>query len=98
MSISHGHFYIVVSRYFLQCQNITSGHHKVCSDGVADNIERLTRVTLTNDTMAITWRPRNKTTGKPLQKTPMQRQIKSYYLELASGLHVSKMVQVVAAS
>lgn len=42
--------------------------------------------------------PRNKATGKPLQKTPMQRQIESHYPELASGLHVLKMARVVAAS
>lgn len=66
--------------------------------GVEVNGERLTRVALTNDTMAITWTPRNKTTGKPLQKTPIQRQIESHYPELASGLHVPKMARVVAAS
>lgn len=66
--------------------------------GVEVNGERLTRVALTNDTMAITWTPRNKATGKPLQKTPMQRQIESHYPELASGLHVPKMARVVAAS
>ncbi len=66
--------------------------------GVEVNGERLTRVALTNDTMAITWTPRNKTTGKPLQKTPMQRQIESHYPELASGLHVPKMARVIAAS
>lgn len=66
--------------------------------GVEVNGERLTRIALTNDTMAITWTPRNKATGKPLQKTPMQRQIESHYPELASGLHVPKMARVVAAS
>lgn len=66
--------------------------------GVEVNGERLTRVALTNDTMALTWTPRNKATGKPLQKTPMQRQIESHYPELASGLHVPKMARVVAAS
>ncbi|AXF61923.1 hypothetical protein DVA43_21460 [Leclercia sp. W6] len=66
--------------------------------GVEVNGERLTRVALTNDTMAITWTPRNKATGKPLQKTPMQRQIESHYPELASGLHVPKMARVIAAS
>ncbi|AKL02710.1 MULTISPECIES: hypothetical protein [Enterobacter cloacae complex] len=66
--------------------------------GVEVNGERLTRVALTNDTMAITWTPRNKATGKPLQKTPTQRQIESHYPELASGLHVPKMARVVAAS
>ena len=66
--------------------------------GVEVNGQRLTRVALTNDTMAITWTPRNPDTGKPLQKTPMQRQIESHYPELSSGLHLPKMARVVAAS
>lgn len=66
--------------------------------GVEVNGQRLTKVTLTNDTMAITWTPRNATTGEPLQKTPIQRQMESHYPELASGLHLPKMARVVAAS
>ena len=66
--------------------------------GVEVNGQRLTKVALTNDTMAITWTPRNAATGEPLQKTPMQRQIESHYPELASGLHLPKMARVVAAS
>ncbi|PPS50422.1 hypothetical protein [Citrobacter braakii] len=66
--------------------------------GVEVNGQRLTKVALTNDTMAITWTPRNATTGEPLQKTPMQRQMESHYPELASGLHLPKMARVVAAS
>lgn len=66
--------------------------------GVEVNGQRLTKVTLTNDTMAITWTPRNAATGEPLQKTPIQRQIESHYPELASGLHLPKMARVVAAS
>ncbi len=62
------------------------------------NGERVTKVHLTNDTMAITWTPRNRATGKPLQKTPAQRQIESHYPELASGLHLPKMARVVAHS
>lgn len=66
--------------------------------GVEVNGQRVTKVNLTNDTMAITWTPRNKATGKPLQKTPAQRQIESHYPELASGLHLPKMARVTAAS
>ncbi|MBI0776745.1 phage major capsid protein, P2 family [Escherichia coli] len=66
--------------------------------GVEMNGERVTKVHLTNDTMAITWTPRNRATGKPLQKTPAQRQIESHYPELASGLHLPKMARVVAHS
>lgn len=64
--------------------------------GVEMNGERVTRVHLTNDTMAITWTPRNKATGEPLQKTPVQRQIESHYPELASGLHLPKFARVLA--
>lgn len=66
--------------------------------GVEVNGQRLTKVALTNDTMAITWTPRNAATGEPLQKTPMQRQMESHYPELASGLHLPKIARVVAAS
>lgn len=66
--------------------------------GVEVNGQRLTKVALTNDTMAITWTPRNTATGEPLQKPPMQRQMESHYPELASGSHLPKMARVVAAS
>lgn len=66
--------------------------------GVELNGERVTKVHLTNDTMAITWTPRNRATGQPLQKTPAQRQIESHYPELASGLHLPKLARVVAPS
>ena len=62
--------------------------------GVDLNGERVTKVHLQNDTMAVTWTPRNRATGKPLQKTPVQRQIESYYPELASGLHLPKFGRV----
>ncbi|EHM47039.1 hypothetical protein [Yokenella regensburgei] len=64
--------------------------------GVEMNGERVTRVQLTNDTMAVTWTPRNKATGEPLQKTPLQRQIESQYPELAAGLHLPKFARVLA--
>ncbi|WP_198578999.1 hypothetical protein [Citrobacter portucalensis] len=66
--------------------------------GVELNRERVTKVHLTNDTMAVTWTPRNRATGQPLQKTPAQRQIESHYPELASGLHLPKLARVVAPS
>lgn len=64
--------------------------------GVEMNGERVTKVHLTNDTMSVTWTPRNRATGQPLQKSPVQRQIESHYPELASGLHLPKMARVVA--
>lgn len=64
--------------------------------GVEMNGERVTKVHLTNDTMAVTWTPRNRTTGQPLQKSPIQRQIESHFPELASGLHLPKFARVIA--
>lgn len=64
--------------------------------GVEMNGERVTKVHLTNDTMAVTWTPRNRATGKPLQKSPVQRQIESHFPELASGLHLPKFARVIA--
>ncbi|WP_414454648.1 hypothetical protein [Enterobacter hormaechei] len=64
--------------------------------GVEMNGERVTKVHLTNDTMAVTWTPRNRATGKPLQKSPVQRQVESHYPELASGLHLPKFARVIA--
>ena len=66
--------------------------------GVELNGQRVTKVQLAGDTMTITWTPRNRTTGQPLQKTPLQRQIESQYPEMASGLHLPKMARVVASS
>lgn len=64
--------------------------------GTEMNGERVTKVHLTNDTMSVTWMPRNKATGQPLQKSPAQRQIESHYPELASGLHLPKLARVIA--
>ncbi|MFY7435218.1 hypothetical protein [Enterobacter cloacae complex sp. CDL008] len=64
--------------------------------GVEMNGERVTKVHLTNDTMAVTWTPRNRATGKPLQKSPIQRQVESHFPELASGLHLPKFARVIA--
>ncbi len=66
--------------------------------GVEMNGERVTKVNLTNDTMAITWTPRNRATGAPLQKTPAQRQMENHFPELASGMHLPKFARVMAAS
>ncbi|HCB7351005.1 TPA: hypothetical protein M2B26_003950, partial [Escherichia coli] len=43
--------------------------------GAEVNGQRLNQVRLNNDDMAITWQPRNKANGQPLQKSPIQRQI-----------------------
>lgn len=64
--------------------------------GVEMNGERVTKVHLINDTMAVTWTPRNRATGKPLQKSPVQRQVESNFPELASGLHLPKFARVIA--
>ncbi len=64
--------------------------------GVEMNGQRVTRVHLQNADMTATWTPRNRKTGEPLQKTPLQRQIEAHYPELASGLHTPKMGRVVA--
>lgn len=66
--------------------------------GVEVNGQRLNQVRLNNDDMAITWQPRNKATGQPLQKSTFQRQAESAYPELASGLHLPKFARVVAPS
>lgn len=66
--------------------------------GVEVNGQRLNQVRLNNDDMAITWQPRNKATGQPLQKSTFQRQAESAYPELASGLHLPKLARVVAHS
>lgn len=66
--------------------------------GAEVNGQRLNQVQLNNDDMTITWLPRNKATGKPLQKSPIQRQIENAYPELASGLHLPKLARVEAPS
>lgn len=66
--------------------------------GAEVNGQRLNLVRLENDDMAITWQPRNKTTGQPLQKTPIQRQVEGAFPELASGLHLPKFARVESPS
>ncbi|HGP4144714.1 TPA: hypothetical protein ACLLIE_004008 [Enterobacter roggenkampii] len=66
--------------------------------GVEVNGQRLTKVQLSGDSMTVTWTPRDKTTGEPLQKSPAQRQIESHFPELSSGLHLPKFARVVAHS
>lgn len=62
--------------------------------GVVVNGQRLTSVRLTDDDMAITWTPLNVLTGKPLQRTPAQRQIDAAYPELSAGLHLPRFARV----
>lgn len=62
--------------------------------GAEVNGQRLNQFRLNNDDMAITWQPRNRTTGRPTQKPPIQRQIESVFPELASGLHLPKFGRV----
>ncbi|MBH2951961.1 hypothetical protein I5Q45_23205 [Serratia marcescens] len=64
--------------------------------GAEVNGQRLNQVRLENDNMVIAWLPRNKTSGQPLQKPPIQRQVESAFPELASGLHLPKFARVVA--
>ncbi|AHW15259.1 hypothetical protein JZT04_003478 [Salmonella enterica subsp. enterica serovar Montevideo] len=66
--------------------------------GAEVNGQRLNQVRLNNDDMAITWQPRNKANGQPLQKSPIQRQIENAFPELASGLHLPKFARVEAPS
>lgn len=66
--------------------------------GAEVNGQRLNQVRLENDNMTLSWVPRNKATGKPLQKAPIQRQMESAFPELASGLHLPKMARVEAPS
>ncbi len=66
--------------------------------GAEVNGQRLNQVRLENDNMAITWQPRNKTTGQALQKTPIQRQVEGAFPELASGLHLPQFARVEAPS
>lgn len=66
--------------------------------GAEVNGQRITRVYLRNDEIDLTWTPRDKATGKPLQKTPIQRQVENAFPELASGLHLPKFARVVAST
>lgn len=66
--------------------------------GLVVNNQRITRVELKNDDLTLTWTPLNSVTGKPLQKSPAQRQIDNAYPELAAGLHLPKFARVMAPS
>jgi len=66
--------------------------------GAEVNGQRLSQVRLENDDMAITWQPRNKATGQPLQKSAVQRQVENAFPELASGLHLPQFARVEAPS
>lgn len=63
--------------------------------GVFMNGQRITRVELKNDDLTLTWTPLDKA-GKPLQKSPSQRQIDNAYPELSAGLHLPKKARVMA--
>lgn len=41
MSISHRHFDVGMAEYALQDQNITTIHHKVTGEGMAQNVGKL---------------------------------------------------------
>ncbi len=38
MSIAHGHFYVVMPKDFLQSQDVSAGHHKVCCERMTQNV------------------------------------------------------------
>lgn len=63
--------------------------------GVIVNGRRITTVRMANDTMTLGWTPAD-SDGKPLQKSPEQRQIDKYYPELAAGLHVPRLARVIS--
>lgn len=63
--------------------------------GVIVNGRRITTVRMENDTMTLGWTPAD-SQGKPLQKSPEQRQIDKYYPELAAGLHVPRLARVIS--
>lgn len=62
--------------------------------GVVVNGQRLTTVRLHNDDLQLTWTSSHPSSGKPLQKPPLQRQIDSVYPELSAGLHLPKLARV----
>ncbi len=64
--------------------------------GIELNGQRVTRIRLHNDDMEVTWTPRNEADGRPLQQSPLRRQIETAYPEMASGLHLPKLARVVA--
>lgn len=66
--------------------------------GVIVNGQRITHVRLHNQTMDLTWTQISATTGQPLQKSPVRRQIEQIYPELTSGLHLPKFARVQAAA
>ncbi|WP_237386507.1 phage baseplate assembly protein V [Xenorhabdus sp. Sc-CR9] len=60
--------------------------------GVVVNQQRLSKVNLTNENMAITWLPK----GQQENKTPAQRQIDAAYPELSAGLHLPQFARIEA--
>ncbi|PHM48563.1 hypothetical protein [Xenorhabdus miraniensis] len=60
--------------------------------GFVVNQQRLTKVNLVNENMAITWQPK----GQTENKTPAQRQINAAYPELSAGLHLPQFARIEA--
>ncbi|WP_237385926.1 hypothetical protein [Xenorhabdus sp. Sc-CR9] len=60
--------------------------------GFVVNQQRLNKVNLTNENMAITWLPK----GQQENKTPAQRQMDAAYPELSAGLHLPKFARIEA--
>lgn len=63
--------------------------------GMTINGKRVTKISVNNDEMALTWTPLDKN-GQPAQKPPEQRQIERFFPELANKLHVPRLAQVTA--
>ena len=63
--------------------------------GMTINGKRVTKISVNNDEMALTWTPLDKN-GRPAQKPPEQRQIERFFPELADKLHVPRLAQVTA--
>jgi hypothetical protein len=61
--------------------------------GVIANGRRITQVTVRDDEMTLSWLPLN-SDGKPLTKSPEQRQIDKVYPELSAGLHLPRLARV----
>lgn len=62
--------------------------------GVIVNSQRITKVTIEDDSMTLEWIPAQ----KQIQKTNTQRQIEKDYPELAAGFHLPKFGVVVAVA
>ncbi|WP_438872170.1 hypothetical protein [Providencia hangzhouensis] len=63
--------------------------------GMVVNGQCVTKISVNNDEMALTWTPRDKN-GNPAQKPIEQRQIERLFPELASKLHVPRLAKVIS--